>query len=300
MNLSRTNSRNAFTLIELLVVIAIIAILAAILFPVFAQAKESAKKTQSLANTKQMGTALLLYTNDYDDGYPTWSDYWALYTQVGASYYYNSAGVLAAMGVTADSPQFYWDAKLLPYVKSGAPQSGGYAGVWQSPASPYSGKKRSYGMSQCFTYVCDPNDSREYIWRNGGEIADVSGTPFVGESGWSGMMSFPRNFHSYYESYGLGAAATDPDYFGREKPTRYTKSGKGDGSAPYVFCDTHAKVVNRAKLYYYPSSGKTYTSADRAVGRCYNVQWAVTDTEKTNSAASATAAGYPCTSTTKF
>ncbi|CAN5628565.1 hypothetical protein BH11ARM2_BH11ARM2_05570 [soil metagenome] len=62
------NSRNrAFTLIELLVVIAIIAILAAILFPVFAQAKDAAKKTQSLSNVKQQATASLMYGSDSDD-----------------------------------------------------------------------------------------------------------------------------------------------------------------------------------------------------------------------------------------
>ncbi|MCG9894026.1 MAG: DUF1559 domain-containing protein [Fimbriimonadaceae bacterium] len=65
--------RSAFTLIELLVVIAIIAILAAILFPVFAQAKEAAKRTQSLSNVKQIGTAMHLYMSDYDDTTPsTW------------------------------------------------------------------------------------------------------------------------------------------------------------------------------------------------------------------------------------
>ena len=60
----------AFTLIELLVVIAIIAILAAILFPVFAQAKAAAKKTADLSNLKQNMTATLIYSNDFDDYIP--------------------------------------------------------------------------------------------------------------------------------------------------------------------------------------------------------------------------------------
>ena len=60
-------AKRAFTLIELLVVIAIIAILAAILFPVFAQAKEAAKKTTCLSNNKQMATGFYLYAQDSDD-----------------------------------------------------------------------------------------------------------------------------------------------------------------------------------------------------------------------------------------
>ena len=60
----------AFTLIELLVVIAIIAILAAILFPVFAQAKKSAKRTTALSHAKQFATAILIYNTDYDDVFP--------------------------------------------------------------------------------------------------------------------------------------------------------------------------------------------------------------------------------------
>src|ERR687888_166883 len=67
----RMGQRRGFTLIELLVVIAIIAILAAILFPVFARARESARRSTCLSNLKQIGTATLMYLQDYDDTYPS-------------------------------------------------------------------------------------------------------------------------------------------------------------------------------------------------------------------------------------
>src|SRR5256885_1266838 len=62
-----SSSRRAFTLIELLVVIAIIAILAAILFPVFAQAREKARGISCVSNMKQLGTALQMYLQDFDE-----------------------------------------------------------------------------------------------------------------------------------------------------------------------------------------------------------------------------------------
>jgi len=63
--------KQGFTLIELLVVIAIIAILAAILFPVFARARENARKSSCQSNLKQIGTGLMMYVQDYDETFPT-------------------------------------------------------------------------------------------------------------------------------------------------------------------------------------------------------------------------------------
>src|SRR5438309_1184889 len=67
MKKSETRRSDGFTLIELLVVIAIIAILAAILFPVFAQAREKARQIACLSNTKQLATAYMMYVQDYDE-----------------------------------------------------------------------------------------------------------------------------------------------------------------------------------------------------------------------------------------
>lgn len=69
-----TSTRSAFTLIELLVVIAIIAILAAILFPVFAQAREQARTISCLSNMKQLGLSFKMYAQDYDELYPMGND----------------------------------------------------------------------------------------------------------------------------------------------------------------------------------------------------------------------------------
>jgi prepilin-type N-terminal cleavage/methylation domain-containing protein len=93
----------AFTLIELLVVIAIIAILAAILFPVFAQAKNAAKKTQSLSNSKNIGMGMMIYIADQDDYYPPLQSY--------------STAPTDAAGTC--NLQTKWQDAIYPYVKNG-------------------------------------------------------------------------------------------------------------------------------------------------------------------------------------
>ena len=104
MNTRRTRRAlpPGFTLIELLVVIAIIAILAAILFPVFAQAREKARAVSCLSNGKQLGTAVMLYSQDYDETIVPWL----------------TCG--AGSGCTNDTLDGrMWSGKLQPYIKNG-------------------------------------------------------------------------------------------------------------------------------------------------------------------------------------
>ena len=94
--------KKAFTLIELLVVIAIIAILAAILFPVFAQAKAAAKKTSDLSNIKQLSLGILMYSGDNDDVLPS-------------AYFHRAFN--PALGGTAGGYE-HWSGLTYPYVKN--------------------------------------------------------------------------------------------------------------------------------------------------------------------------------------
>lgn len=94
----RGASSKGFTLIELLIVIAIIAILAAILFPVFARAREMARRSACQSNLKQLGLGIAQYVQDYDEHYPSVSD---------------AQSVLLSTGALQ-----YWPYAILPYVKS--------------------------------------------------------------------------------------------------------------------------------------------------------------------------------------
>jgi len=269
--------RKAFTLIELLVVIAIIAILAAILFPVFAQAKEAAKKTQSLSNVKQQGLALQMYGSDSDDGYPTWSEYWAISTNNGAT------GPLAGVPAGSDTIDRYWDAKLNVYVKSGNPEKGKYSGLWRSPAAQEADTKRSYGIGYYFTYDRDSTSPWSYRWLNAGKIVSPATLVFNGESGYSGMMSRQVNYDAYVDKY------ITPAPFRREAPDRFSNG------ACYSYADGHAKFVLRAKYWAWPTPKQTNYSAYNAQNYCISaLHFAPGAGERTTLANLAISGGYSC------
>jgi prepilin-type N-terminal cleavage/methylation domain-containing protein len=118
---SLTSSKSAFTLIELLVVIAIIAILAAILFPVFAQAKLAAKKAAAISQTKQAGTGMVLYTSDSDDLYPAGTV--PIPSDPTIKYNFGAGNALTPAGwdgdlVKAEGDNLIWANTTQPYIKN--------------------------------------------------------------------------------------------------------------------------------------------------------------------------------------
>lgn len=185
--------RKAFTLIELLVVIAIIAILAAILFPVFAQAKAAAKKSADLSNLKQIGTGTMLYLSDYDDMlYPhRFNCKDGSGTFVTCSQYLNGATLTPeASHFSGGSEQrYYWIFMLQPYMKNkqlfrsplqsdafaaadgptltcsaagctgtnyGGQNSYGHNDAWLSPADPFDASGQGLGKSISGTAIGNP------------------------------------------------------------------------------------------------------------------------------------------------
>jgi prepilin-type N-terminal cleavage/methylation domain-containing protein/prepilin-type processing-associated H-X9-DG protein len=230
-----------FTLIELLVVIAIIAILAAILFPVFAQAREKARQTQCLSNSKQLGTALMMYMQDYDGTY--------------------------LMSLQQGDPNWIWPPRLEPYMKSGplltCPSSAAKPEAYWYPVpkgSPGSYTTVRYGASY------KPNacviTQYNYVRDAGGPLSDAAvqrpaETITFGESPWGGTeidhtavdrggpnrdMTL-RKWNDVDRATGAIGGTWDPatrtiPYFSRHS-----------GQVNFVFADGHAKAMKVARTF---------------------------------------------------
>lgn len=204
--------RRAFTLIELLVVIAIIAILAAILFPVFAQAKEAAKKTACLSNNKQIGIGLYMYVSDNDDTLPM-ANYPSTY--VGPPWtvfaFHNGAG----------NSELCWADLLQPYTKNiqifKCPTDD--APAHNSSGVTVPGSKLSYALN--YYFYRQPNGVSNFSLTGGnmGAITAPANKIFIAETG--------------VDSTGAIREIVRPD---RDAGMHRHMNG-----ANYVMADTHAK-----------------------------------------------------------
>ncbi len=249
--------RSAFTLIELLVVIAIIAILAAILFPVFAQAKAAAKHAATISNQKQLGLTFAMYAGDYDDVLPrrstlNWNG-WA------------TGECNATFGCES------WDKLIIPYMKnfdiftSGIDRASSVP-LWHT--STYGNIKRSY-------------DVTAYLFPT---VGGMSWAPIAG-SYYKAPVSFTsipqvadtimvverRNasstdgtwwqYSTYWENWAWGTGTrntnsnTPTDYF---SGIDYSNANK----AAFLFADSH--VASRAKGYVFPDHDRKNAANDAA------------------------------------
>jgi prepilin-type N-terminal cleavage/methylation domain-containing protein/prepilin-type processing-associated H-X9-DG protein len=278
--------RPAFTLIELLVVIAIIAILAAILFPVFAQAREAARKTTCLSNLRQLGTGLMMYAQDFDETLP-------------------ASSFAAVPGQSINSirnPK--WADVIQPYVKNDqlftcpsdsdprriftslstnpARGQGCTGGACTSPLggsyqvnTAYDGSARfGFPMGKPLAAIASPADT----------IFAVEGPANVNNQiYWSGGAMNPvlplRPFISYSpitaadtNSFHMDTRA-NPAYFGYQDSNlrRFLVLGRHNAIANIIFCDGHAKGLDVTKV------AETHPVQDGSILRNAFFRWTIQD-----------------------
>ncbi len=144
----RISCRHGFTLIELLVVIAIIAVLAAILFPVFAQAREKARQASCTSNLRQVGVAFAMYAQDYDDRLPDRRD---LKTTL-------PGGFRPWTTWPPSDPRAGWAAITLePYTKNN--------GIWSCPSLKGSPVGTTIQAAQVISDAPNAPQTRYWLWR---------------------------------------------------------------------------------------------------------------------------------------
>jgi prepilin-type N-terminal cleavage/methylation domain-containing protein/prepilin-type processing-associated H-X9-DG protein len=214
-----------FTLIELLVVIAIIAILAAILFPVFARARENARRTSCLSNLKQVGMGIMQYTQDYDETYPNYG------TLVGTS-------EVAPL----------WTAMTEPYLKS--------TQVLRCPSSPL-GPSSSLGHYGANVLVLKSARGMGNVYEPGLKLAQLNfpaSTYMVMDSGanrvipWGSTLSVRNGSDAHYLP-GVGAMEPPPASAVSAAYQDDYQRGRHFLGVNVTYADGHAKWVKSSTVY---------------------------------------------------
>jgi prepilin-type N-terminal cleavage/methylation domain-containing protein/prepilin-type processing-associated H-X9-DG protein len=222
-----------FSLIELLVVIAIIAILAAILFTVFAQAREKARSARCQSNLKQLGTAIMMYAQDYDG-------YWV------PAYYYPAGQGNISQGL------YWWYDLIQPYSKSYDVWT---CPTWQGstdfgrkplPASHPKPLRFSYAFNQvAFNAVSDAPSGQFVAPPNaGGYTMNISRTPADSE------IENPSQLFAAVDGTDIeiwGLHMTDMPRWTERKPNGSTRK-QHSGLMNVVFADGHVKAVRQSCL----------------------------------------------------
>jgi prepilin-type N-terminal cleavage/methylation domain-containing protein/prepilin-type processing-associated H-X9-DG protein len=240
----------AFTLIELLVVIAIIAILAAILFPVFAQARDKARMTSCLSNNKQLGLALMMYAGDYDDTLPP--------AKIGASppFRHNCA----ADGEGYPLYPAFWQDVVVPYAKN--------RDIMICPSR----RDRGYQPNAADKPV-DGNPSSLRFGYTGNHWAFVNRTDLAVTSGWNAhgrklaTISSPASLIFVLE----GFSSCPEVRWAVQDNLDCSIHNKG---STYVFCDGHAKWMRFAQTMDPVNMWADEAFDPRARTQIYNSHWA--------------------------